>query len=1444
MTEEMQSTPDFAKNMYLLSFIDVSDRLDILLLEVRHLQQSIIDSLHSPTLLLPLRYEESVIFGGWLDELEKGVVLPDIATIASRGVIRYPSPKASTSDYYHPERNDSDNAAKDDTNRKTPKQIRKHIKERLKKRVGQVWMEDLWSRSERRNYHALRALQILKQQIFKDKVCLFRYAKSASLLNYEKDYIERKLSKPAFMIAKRGIMKRVRRYIAILHTHQQSFGKSLDFGLQRYPRPSIERRREIGIFNDYLSNRSRDIQYDMLHLVKSITKKKHQSEDDARDKRRDMSMLFHGWSQSMKVGNTQLYDDVGRYSSDDDDKYQDVSYVDTSIWSPDRPDLQPLIAREVARSIIKSRLMGLNETYLSNKENDLTDLMVRLSRILMDGCEDIKLLNPLQMEGKRLIYSIAQDLLAASVKGAPYLYALYLDIVGDGLEKQLKSQTGIRLDIAFDLDQGAAAYHEDYMWYFRLRLTAFWVKMLMQTHEKKGTKKLLASFNGIVQRHSIAGQLWRGGKTSAEDSPVKERSGDIEMNRILFEGVDQVCEEILTFLDTNTPKMRHSVGHRWRDMTEQMMNEMLKSPMLEKVIRWRDQRTQDSLCEKMGEDGQVDYKSGDKVYHRSTMNLDVRVQNYLIRLLIKQKQENGKPLSIDQGQETDSDTSDFKEQVDKFVEYYGFQRALDQNIPYIKPNDESSEKNRLTQCYQPRHLFQKLHDIPYQCALLRSMDLLGSIHSQCSKVTASSNDWAKTVEVIHDDMNLGRDLFSLGLEFYTWRRDSPKSRLLSCINLIAFVLPVLSSGLKIPVKTNKLRKSCVELVTKLKEWMYVYDVHDSDLQQVVNYQTKKIKRDIENDRFNHGKLQRKAVGNKGDPIKSGFIENYSAVAIKRVFFAIEASDSCSVRRLEQFAGYKLKHLLKILKTFVQEEIFESVPYSVISTQKTYQNYIDELRCVEETAVDYIKTHDTLITDSISQLGSLYAFLKIRDEHICPSSDHYFYELIFEAIGARWPEYNDRWELPKVIKPIMVSRMSITNFYKPADILQNAVINPDKVQVPSNAYNFYQIFKRENWIGLPSKSNSRTRYLTTLGRYDVVGLTPVRLPCKCAIPRFFDINEGEGTIPNEADLKVSERFVSHFSRREVAWEMGVYGECDLLDTDYQIMSIVSLSLQRRAMRLNIIHRLLDAVRNFEKPNDCGDKEQYAQTTVENYLQKLLKESGQSVVVKALLTDGWGDLLLVFLYKDALPKKHDAGFNKCFNLFKKGQLLENFFNLQNSLYEDFMVDRTEMIYTPQCLDAMAYHQAYLWKKKKLDAVDTRNYRFYFSIRFQDDRKLERIIKNFIATLERKLTREYLAKKNLPWLSEVTIFDMPGAYDLRIYFRIDYAMYCEAMPEAGIYQAIIDWLQDIDKEDPAWIFYINMFSVIDKIETGIERFSHRYPEIKRDEATLRDSFCGASL
>ncbi len=1270
-------------NLYLLSFLDTADRLNILLLEVRHLQQSIIDSLHAPTLYLPLRHEEKFIFGGWEKSKKRTIVEK-----TEQAILRYPSPKDAIDYWSKYHQGDQKDAKRCQGN---------NIEKRLLSRIGEIWSADMWVRGERQHYHSLRALQILKQQIFHDKVRLFHDAKYAGLLN-ENHQKHIGLEKPEFLILRRGIHFRLERYINSLRTHQQSFGKSLDFGLQRYPRPSVDRRREIGIFNDFLSNRTTDLQADTLHLLEQIT---NLSETELYD---DSSMILHGWSPLMNVRNKQLWDNVRRdykelKSFDNIAAKQDISYLDTSFWSPDRPDLQPLVSKEVAYSALRSLSDGFSDDYFANnasRQDHLSQLWVTLSKQITHMSYGIVGLEVIHKNSDLLIRDLVSDCLAVSLKGISYLYALFLSSVGAGLENLLRVNGAVRLSSVAELTGGIAAYEAHYSWYFRLKFTAFWLKKISTT------------------KHTPLSKL----------------------DHIVFDGIDQVCEELIDFLDChNISAARHPVGSEWRKICKKLEKSFKKAKILKIITHWRNNRSRDTWDEKWN-------KSGKKEYHRSTIRLDVRLQNFIFLETLQRKTAPKKALS-------GFNMTD-KNSVQEFCNAYGV--SLDSiYIPHTQQKFQHSNQ-----------LFRQLHDIPFQCSIMRSIDLLGRLDNKAHPYVS----WFEFVQQSHEDMSLGREIFSFALEFYTWNRESPKSRVLLSINMLSFLLPSLYA----------IKIAALGDFTKIIErWLYNSSEHIVDKIQA----------------YSHKKIRKVYLQRKSNDLKLAELQKIGAIQLYDAF--CDTTIAASKRRLEQVAGYKLRELLQIL-------------------EQTIRPLINDRRQQENIYMQCRNIRSKIIVDGVLLLGNLIEFLRIRDESRCKGIEkNNFFSLLLHACNTHYPDNiseNNSHTCTEIV-PVVITRLALSSAYTTANPKRNLdKINSDNI--PSlwkyrnqNMLGLADVLKQDRWLqpittvnNHNNQSNNYNHYSIVLGRYDVVSFVNTNLPCLCRISHFPDRN-GKLQINNEDDIEVqnaSEAFVSHFPRREIAFSLKLYGDCCFNDEDYQVYAISSISLQRRSMRLNLLYRLLNA-------RCLNGQYTFVDSSVEHHLNHLitafeaLNQNNNELVIKVLLTDGWGDILLVFMCRKGAIV---------------GDLHDDLIYLQQAFYEDFMVDRTELIYTPQCLDHMNFRS---------------QYRFYLVFRFQEDRQLERSILNFIEALKAK-------RQDLPaWINQdgngggdFDIVFTPGQYDVRVGFHLDPSYHKRF---DNIYNILLEWLAKPQIE--VYVgeryslynqWYNDGLSFIDKIETMIER------------------------
>ncbi len=1221
-------------NLYLLAFIDVVDRLDILLLEIRHLQQSIIYSLRAPSLYLPLRYEEKYLFGeNWDDSIRQGSGIQHDIQLVKEWIIRYPTPNAAVRTYSKESKESTVSPAYFLEKKAKPtddlKSVRWQIKFRIRKRIGQIWIGDNWARDQRLQYRALYALQLLKQRVLRDKIALYRASKEANLLG-DKEH-SNALDKSAFLVLRQGVIHQADRYVAILKNHKQQVSQALDFGMPSDPHPSTERRREMGIFMDFLSNRTQDIQRDILHLLNDYNKGNTFKRSD------NLVLMFHGWSQETRVSNTHLFDKTNYHYNkfglgENKKSKRHIGYINTSFWAPDRPDLHPIIAHEIAESVIKNTLGGLDDVALSNSHDSFTALLIELKKILLNCAKNNHHLSFLKEDSSFYIQQIAADLLAATVKGVSYLYSLFLLRIASDLHRQLEVSSFIRLDMAYSLKEGTASFDEALLWYIRIHLTASWIERVVHV----------------------------------DLSPL---------DKSIVEGSKTIADDILNFLDHNAPSIRKPRAKYWKDLVEDL-NMTIKGSLASKDSKkWRKKRSKDDWDDIKPKATGCE---GKKHFSRSTKRLNVRLQNYLFRELLAQKRQKEKPLhgvAIDKIE-------------DKFNEIYPL-KITRVCIPHVPQRDYR----------QPKELFRHMYDIPYQSSFLRSVDIL----TECPtpKVFFQQIRW---------DMELGRGLFSVALEFYSRETESPEHRLSLCINQVTF--------LHYSMKDSKLK-------TRLATWL---NCNDMPL--------------MSDDKIYSGNELRKADVEK-------IVDHIHAVGannINAVFCFYKATETRIIRRLEEVAGYKLCELLSIL-----EENIASLKH-----QPCY-----------------------------SAINSMMQFLSIRRKTKKDNqgkAKSLFYKQILAALGdisvkdKEAYEQSNQWEkrfLPKPAPSVMIDRISVTNLYPvpdPVNLKSNR-----KPYKNLNGLEFAKALKKDKWQTCyktkTSAENTKNTWIT-MGRFDAVSMAEVRLPCKCYLPSF----EHGLLLPycdDESDIKkqLGEKFSPHFSRREIARPVTIINDSNekapIMQAMYKnLFAMIGVTLQRRSMRLDFLFRMIRALAKDNQPDASG---------IEQSICKL-KERG--IFVIAYLTDGWGDMLFTFRKNTDLERED----------------LDSIFAFQKDVYEDFMVDRTEILFTPQCLDyALA---------------NPDQYRVTMQTRMMEDRWLEAGIENYT---------EKLCKlcKDIPTdiISNVDITLTPGRNDFSFLFTgVENAA-------EGSYKKLIQWLDgkiasqtDTDK-DSAMI-------MLGHLETYIER------------------------
>jgi len=258
-------------------------------------------------------------------------------------------------------------------------------------------------------------------------------------------------------------------------------------------------------------------------------------------------------------------------------------------------------------------------------------------------------------------------------------------------------------------------------------------------------------------------------------------------------------------------------------------------------------------------------------------------------------------------------------------------------------------------------------------------------------------------------------------------------------------------------------------------------------------------------------------------------------------------------------------------------------------------------------------------------------------------------------------------------------------------------------------------------------HNRKQFLQPLlGRYDALSYAKTRMLSRGPQP-FFPY-DSQAAPPRIEDECVKERFPTFFLRQEMATRVSLRQMQTPADSQYPqpFIACIAVTLQRRAYRLDFLYRLLR----------CGaedDKER---------LRSSLKEAGIRFEPQdyAFLTDGWGDILLMFMGD---PRKERIG---------------EIFHIQDVLFQDFMVDRTELLFAPTCADVVAAIP------RQRDDESQKKFQLRIQVRLMEDRSLSRNNRRFVDEMNKILDNE---KSNIG-AENFTIAKVPGRMDFNIRFE----------------------------------------------------------------------------
>lgn len=283
-------------------------------------------------------------------------------------------------------------------------------------------------------------------------------------------------------------------------------------------------------------------------------------------------------------------------------------------------------------------------------------------------------------------------------------------------------------------------------------------------------------------------------------------------------------------------------------------------------------------------------------------------------------------------------------------------------------------------------------------------------------------------------------------------------------------------------------------------------------------------------------------------------------------------------------------------------------------------------------------------EGVRELEPLATFLELRTNHL--STNGPFPQRLRQILHAfaRPPNMKAAQEWKKTLPDIAhysLSRMGISGAHdyrrgRAQTLVENVVRN--------SAWSEAQAYEPGAWNEAEDVSNARL-FQCVLGTNDIIGLSQSPPLRRWTLPHFLP-DEGKHAPPNET-------FLPFFERRERAFllQPGKRANGGATETIKEpSLAFISVCLSQRAVRIDFLWRLLTAIaKRGTDPSRLESAGGFFDPSDTIYL-------GQ----------GWGDVIISF----------SATRNPRLRL-------GDVFRIQNVLYEDFMVDRTEIILSSECL-----------------------------------------------------------------------------------------------------------------------------------------------------------------
>lgn len=548
----------------------------------------------------------------------------------------------------------------------------------------QFWQATFWSLDQRQLYYNLRATQALKRAIFSDKLFLLKTGLSA-FIEKTPDSEEKMYE---MLAIRRTLLVKCQRYIKKLSAHQACVAENFEHGEQELTRPLVKRRRDQALYSRILNDLCANTFQEMVNLLVECN-------ENVDITKRDVSLIHH-WEHSYTSEYTSLYKPVLKVTH---------SYFKTSYWTPDRPDLQSAIIHEVGHIFTDEVFKRFGSIYFQENETEFASLFRRLKSLLLAYEVDIKGAGSIDL----ILQEIGVDILASSIKGPSYLYALALEILGEAIESMYGSTVDGLFERQLSLPNALVFSPKAFQWHFRLHIVCSWIELTAKDSQKAKpdlTDKLIDGVRNLADRLLKQIQKW-------------------------FE------------LSLGAGSEEHRIWNYHKDLKEALCG-TVSSSLLPVLVRRHLKR-------------KGDIRKNKHLKTKALHSFSTETQSFLFNGLLGHKKR-----FWDRCDEAGiSEQPQFKEHGST-LDYARF--FFDKNYG-VKIGKRISSNEKIKYKYEHINIFKFLHDIPWQCALMKGIDFVN--------ITKGEHDEATPVAYKLMRPALGRGVYQSAVDFFYHEVENP-----------------------------------------------------------------------------------------------------------------------------------------------------------------------------------------------------------------------------------------------------------------------------------------------------------------------------------------------------------------------------------------------------------------------------------------------------------------------------------------------------------------------------------------------------------------------------------------------------------------------------------------------------------------------------------------------